>query len=364
MTRRIVKFISLASLMLASTACTVVPQGPERVALVEDLVARQEFAKAEELLEDIDARDPAFEELVVRRRAIRPLIVQFEQRRVEQIAELQAQDDWTGAEAVLEDALRKLPDSESLRQAEQEFYADRLQRLEQIDRQISLLRGQHLTSKTPLVEQAREVHPDGLSVRWRAFRHGREAEALAAELRACGEHALAESRYELAESCLKMALNLTEDEVLHTELAQLEERRAAEEAAAIARAEAERKAEEAARLARKTEQVEELKARYQRLYDAQWWTAAREVLAELQLRAEDDPQVVGWSEELQEIISAEVEERIQEGQGLYSQGELHRALAVWQEAAGLDPDNAVLQAHIARVQRFIAKLERLDQDDV
>lgn len=350
----------LASLL---GACSTLPIGSERLALVEQLVAEQEFARAEKLLADIDARDPEFEALLVRRRAIRPLIRQFEENTIERVIRLKRADDWTAAEEVLEVAMGKLPDSDTLRNAEEQFYEDRIARLEQIDREISLLQGEHLAAKTPLVQRAEGIHPKGLKTRWRSFRHGREAEALADELLSCGEQALEDSRYQLAESCLRMAASLTSKESTSAQLARLETRREREEAQAAARAEAQREAEQAARLVRKTEQVNQLKARYRRLVDANWWVAAKEILTELSTQVPEDQTIIAWSEELQAIIDEQVAAGIQKGQALYSEGQLHRALAVWRQAAKLEPTNPVLQAHIARVERFIAKLQRLDNDD-
>ncbi|MCW8196481.1 hypothetical protein F6455_16930 [Proteobacteria bacterium 005FR1] len=345
------------------SGCSTMPTGPERIARVDELVATHEFAKAEALLADIDARDPAFEALVVRRRAIRPLIVRFEENIAERVDELKKADEWPEAEALLDQALEKLPDSEALRKTERRFYADRDERLDHIDREISLLRGEHLAAKAPLVEMAEEVHPRSIKTRWQAYLHGRETEQLAAELADCGELALEEARYDLAESCLKMAAALTEDESTANQLVALQQRRAREQAEAAARAKAEQQAEAAARIARKTEQVGQLKTRYRDLVDAGWWAAAKEVLSELQEKAPEDPDVVAWNEELQKVVSDRVEANIKEGQALYSRGRLHEALAVWQDAAKLAPENPVLQAHISRVERFIAKLERLNKDD-
>jgi tetratricopeptide (TPR) repeat protein len=355
--------IIIVGMTAVLSACSTMPTGPERVARIDQLVARHEYAKAEALLADIDARDPAFEALVVRRRAIRPLIGRFEENVAERVNQLKLADEWPKAEAVLDEALAKLPESEALRKTERRFYADRDERLDQIDREISLLRGEHLAAKAPLVEMAEEVHPRSIKTRWQAYLHGRETEKLAAELTSCGELALEEARYDLAESCLKMAAALTEDESTATRLLALQERSAREQAEAAAREKAEQEAEAAARLARKTEQVDQLKTRYRDLVDAGWWAAAKEVLTELQEQVPEDPDVVTWSGELRKVVADRVEANIKEGQALYSRGRLHEALAVWQDAAKLAPENPVLQAHISRVERFIAKLERLNKDD-
>lgn len=353
----------LLLLGLAVTGCTSL-SGPERLARVDKMVAQQEYAKAAALLSDIDARDAEFEALVVRRRALRPLIVQFEEGTLRKVEALKKSDDWPEAEALIKEARGKLPRSAMLQMVEEQFYADRNARLEQLSREMSLLLGEHLNAKSRLVEQAANVHPDGVKNRWRSFRHSREREQVARALVKCSHQALDEARHELAESCLKMADQLSEDEVVKAQLLALKERHHDKERQARAQGEAQRAAEADARQARTVEQLGELKLRYQYLMDTGWLAAAREVLDELQNRAPDDPEILLWGSKLQALIKQRVADQTAEGQALYSAGRLREALAVWREAQKLAPEDAVLQAHITRVERFIAKLERLDNDDV
>src|SRR5690606_20152048 len=133
---------------------------------------------------------------------------------------------------------------------------------------------------------------------------------------------------------------------------------------AVAQDEAQREAEAQARQAHTVEQLADLKFRFQYLMDAGWLAAAREILSELQNRAPDDPEIMLWGPTLQALIDQRVADQTAEGQALYSAGRLREALAVWREAQKLAPEDTVLQAHITRVERFIAKLERLDNEDV
>lgn len=352
--------VGLAAVLLG--ACAMLPAGTDRLARVEQLVERQEFAKAENLLADVDPTDPHYQELLVRRRALRPLIDQFEENTVQRVDSLKKADQWPAAEASLEEALDKLPHSEVLRKAEEQLRRDRAQRLEDIHRQMTLLKGQHLAAKAPLVQQAQQVDPGSVKTRWESFRYQREADELSEELLACGESALDEAHYDLAESCLEMAASLTDGEAVQEQLARLKQRREEDRARTAARREERQKAQRAARVARQQEEVEKLKARYRSLFDAGWWLAAKDILTQLRSEVPEDPEVQNWTSELQEVIRKQVERSIERGQALYTEGQLQEALSVWRSAAKLDPDNTVLQAHIARVERFLSKLKRLDDD--
>ena len=183
------RLVFVVVLLLPFTACVNMPKGKEKVALVDQLVVEQEFDRIQRLLDNIDTQDPEFEALVVRRRAIRPLISQFEQYTVERAQALQAQDLWPQALDMLQDAQSKLPDSDKLQQAEKEFFIQRAARLATIQQQIELLEGRSQADKSPLVEQIVAIHPTGIRTRWQYFQHERKSKALAGNLMTCGNQA-------------------------------------------------------------------------------------------------------------------------------------------------------------------------------
>jgi len=347
------------ALLLLLAGCARMPTGSERVAMVDDLVMQQEFARAQKLLENLQAEDEAYAELRIRRRALRPLIAQYETNILRRAKTLQENDEWPAALELLEQASAKVPASEPLAAAKDEFFREREERLEKIGRQLDLFEAQHLADKSPLVEKRLAVNPESWRNRWRTFLHNVETERLAQDLVLCGERALKAEDFELAESCFTMVETLTDELDVTPHLALLEERREQarlERERLAAERERQRQAELAAR-------VEQLKSRYQQLIAAGWWVAARDTLQELQERAPDDDQVVLWRQELQQTITSRVDQAIRRGQSLYSRGHLREALVVWREAQELDPDNAELQSHIARVERFINKLNRLETAD-
>ena len=348
----------MVALLLPLSACVNVPTGKEKVALIDQLVAEQEFARIQRLLSNIDTEDPEFESLVVRRRAIRPLISQFEQYTVERVQSLQAQDLWPQALAVLEDAQQKIPDSEKLKQAEKDFFVQRTARLETIQQQIELLEGQNQADKSPLVEQIVAIHPTGISSRWQHFQHERKSKALAENLMGCGTQALAQQQLDLAEACFSMvrALSVGIDVSSHLALIQEERLSIKQQAEVIAKVEAKQKRQQRA------DKVFELKEQYRHLAAAGWLVAAKHALVELRLLVPDDMEARQWAIDLQSTIDQQVAQGISQGQALYSHGKLEEALITWQSAAQLDPENPILQGHIARAERFIQKLERLNND--
>lgn len=345
-------------LALTLGGCASIPKGKERVALVDELVARQEFKKIQRVLRDIDVEDPEFEALVIRRRAMRPLIHQFEQYTLAQVRALQVSDQWPRALALLREAQTKLDDSDVLAAAEIAFFEARDARLEAIQQQIDLLEGENQFNKTPLVEKVVAIHPTGIKTRWQQFRHERKNSELAQDLLNCGNQALDNQQLDLAEACFAMVKVLAVGEDVSLQLAAIakERQRLVDQADAIA----------AAKVREQQQQVEhqiwELKEQYRHLAAAQWLTAAKQTLVQLRLLSPDDQEAKQWALALQAQIDHQVAEGIRKGQALYSHGKLQEALGTWQDAAHLDPENPILQGHIARAERFIQKLERLNQD--
>ncbi len=341
-------------------ACVSVPTGKEKVELIDQLVSEHEFSKIKNLLENIDTRDSEFEALVIRRRAIRPLIVQFEQYTVRKASQLQQQDQWPQALALLNQSQQKLPDSEVLQQAEENFYQQRSARLDQIREQIDLLEGEKQLDKTPLVEKIVDIHPTGISSRWQSFQHQRKNKALASELMTCGDKALAGQKLDLAEACFSMVRALYPEFQVDQSLAEIAKTRIqqANKAEEIAQLKADQEEKQ------RQQQISVLRDQYQYLAAAQWLVAAKQTLAELRVLAPGDSEVLKWAQELQTVIQTQVEEGIHRGQALYSHGKLEQALDAWESAAELDPDNPILQGHIARAERFLQKLQRLDNAEL
>ena len=73
--------------------------------------------------------------------------------------------------------------------------------------------------------------------------------------------------------------------------------------------------------------------------------------------------VTTFGRELNSRIDSNVKQGIEVGRKLYSQGEIERALAVWNKLREIDPNNDYLISHIERAERVMKKLGELRQQD-
>ncbi len=377
-----------SNIMAAVVSCSHLPQGVDRVALVDQLVKQHEFMEAKKLLTELDTQDPQYTALANRRRALRPLIERFEEKCVEQSRELRQDEYWVEALQVLDSGLKKVPNSKTLTVAREKLLGERQMYIDNIDRQMKLIEGKILPTQTALLQKRTEMQPENLLYRWELYRHQRKASAIVRDMIDCAEQAQQQGNFELSADCLNVAetmadssrvpvlAKLKEKQVEAETIARNEEKakRVAEEVAAAKKAQqiarAKRNLKEKARRekvkARRQIKHEEkralkqLKQEYRDLIAAGWWLEARAKLEELKDKAPvDDTEVVSWSRRLQRLIDSRVKMGIEQGQVLYSQGFLVQALNVWRKAHELAPENAELSDHIARVERFLNNLDRL-----
>jgi len=61
-------------------------------------------------------------------------------------------------------------------------------------------------------------------------------------------------------------------------------------------------------------------------------------------------------------IRENVNQGIELGRKLYSQGQVEQALAVWNKLRDLDPDNENLLSHIDRAERVLEKVKKLREE--
>jgi tetratricopeptide (TPR) repeat protein len=62
---------------------------------------------------------------------------------------------------------------------------------------------------------------------------------------------------------------------------------------------------------------------------------------------------------LQQVVQKHVQEKLENGKYLYSMGEVDAAIAAWQVAAALAPQDQALQQRLERAQKFRQRYEEL-----
>lgn len=260
---------------------------------------------------------------------------------------------WSDALLLLDSASRSFPDNRNLvaeREAlgaqwerEQQILEDRIMvgDAESQQRKIGLLEQLSLGDRNDLVVASRRIY-------WKEVLRGKVE-----QLTSCGErHAV--SQPTLARRCFEIASLIPGTEKVEARLARIEEQlRASEDIAAERR----RQREEKERQARAKVLLDNAK----RKIEARDYRDALDTLDKVAELQPNNSEVPGLQQAAWSMISPQVEALVKLGDHLYLDEQLDAAVATWQAALGLKPDDEDILARIERAKTVLNRLDLLRQ---
>lgn len=258
---------------------------------------------------------------------------------------------WSDALDLLDAAVLEYPQDSSLQRSRDGLQA----RWEREERQLQdlILVGdaENQKQKIGLLEKLSRAEPDNLIVMSRRIYWKEVLVSKALPLTACGEQH-AEQYPSLARRCFELASAFNTNESLEHRLAEVDKRLQANEQVVAER-----------------RRVQEAKERQLRakvlLHNAKAAIEAREYrqaldtldqVAELQ---PDNIEVPGLKATAWSMISPQVEALVKLGDHLYLDEQLDAAVATWQAALSLKPDDEDIQSRIERARSVLSRLDEL-----
>lgn len=316
---------------------------------VERWVAEQEYGKALAALSHIKPEHPDYAALMKKRAAVAHRAGQYERETVNQSMELARQGQWEQALERTALALSRLPDSSVLQDSQRRLLQQQAARLEQLDLELLLARGEGLLRLLPVYGTRASVAPHTWSTQSDLRAAQAEAARIGAELTRLGRTALEHKELDKARRTLTLALRLhPAPETKHANQELL--RRLGPPAPAKA----------ASKTAREDE-TQELLQRYRQAYADKNWGEAQRLLALLELQPTPPDEVAQLRSELNAEVAEAVNQHTERGIALYSRGKYEQALAAWRKAQQLDPANERVNAHAERAERVLEKLRTLQE---
>ena len=317
-------------------------QSPE---YIDTLIREQQYGKAQRLLEHISPSRPEQAALLARKKRLVSLIAQFESRTLAEVAELRRQNHWQKAEEKLAQARARLPDSPVLQKAGQEFIAARQRRIEQLNMQIDIHKGIWLRDVEPLLDAIVRTQPDDYERQQQLRQFRRDKARILKSLVRCAREAMAAELYETGRRCLNLADQIDSQNRYGKELQS-------------ARLKLQRHDHAWHRKQIETSDalLKELKQGYS--HDNLLRTSRHLQKLNSHNQTADEKQ---YSALLQQELDKGIAQSMDAGRQLYSEGRIKEALNIWTRLREIAPDNEVLEAHIARAQRVLEKLQRLKQ---
>ncbi|SHE76031.1 hypothetical protein SAMN04487965_0593 [Microbulbifer donghaiensis] len=279
---------------------------------------------------------------------------QFERNVIHTASRLEKQDDWHGAERVLQGAKDILPQSQALYSAHQQFSERRQLHEERVRMELAIHRGEQLLKDAETYQRLQQLKgPDVLT--WLELQNfHRKCRGSAQALQQHAQQALQREDYTLAQRGLKIARRLYGSDLLQDE----NQREKIDQDLALANRQLRpTKRHPAGDSQKKDNQI--LVAEVQQALDAGDLLGARHHLNRLQQESPQDPLLLPLQSQFRTQLDARLEAAIKRGNDLYSEGKIERAVEIWREAKALDPENVELLTNIARAEKVLENLKAL-----
>lgn len=315
---------------------------------VDDWVAEQKYGLALDALSYVKPDAPDYRRLQAKRQAIELKAHTYEQNMVAKANRQAAEGKWEGALQTIETAQANLPDSEYLSNGKQKLLKLQTSRLDELDVDLLVARGDSLLRLLPVYANVAKVDSRNSRATQRLTTAKHEASEIAAELTRRGTLALDQKDLPLARRTLPLALKLDPT----TATKQGNQRLLLLMGPTPAKDVSKRN---------RDDEVNELLQRYTQAVKERNWPEAQRLLALLELQPSPPPELPQLRSDLNDDVADAVHRYIEHGSVLYSRGKYEEALVVWRRAEVIDPDNERVRAHIARAERVLEKLHSLQE---
>lgn len=334
-------------------ACSLMPTQQQTLEGFPPDTLQQVRRQSAELarLQKLDPATPAQQQQIGQ---LHSSLRQFERNVIRTANRLEQQDDWHGAEQLLQGATAILPNNQSLNSARQQFSERRQLHEERIRMELAIHRGEQLLKDAEAYQRLRQLKGSDVLTWLELKNYYRKCSESAQALQHHAQQALQRQDYALAQRGLKVARRLYGEDLLQSS----QQRENIDRDLALANRHLRRTKPKPAKDPVATE-VKLPVTELQQALDAGDLLSAQQHLNQLRQQSPQDPQLPPLQSQFQAQLNTRVEAAIKRGNDLYSTGDIEQALKVWREARTLDPDNVELLANITRAEKVQENLKAL-----
>jgi len=317
---------------------------PEKI---DTLIQQQEYGEALQTLEYVRPSHADYKRLMRQKKHIEKLVVKYERKTIQKADKLTRQGKWYTAQQTYEQAIEKVPQSEKLRKAQQEFLSKRDNYLKQLELSLLLNRANWLIRNASTQKEIVRVLPNDYQ-RYEEIRdYPDKVDETAEQLVSCVQSALDAGDYNLAETCLKLVERIGSKNIDKKQLALANK--------TLARA-------EKTEVRKQNDKTRALIAELKQGYSEDNLKRARNQLNVLEKQNSRNRTSIKLRKELDKRYRQGIDQKIAAGRRLYSSGKIQEALDIWNSLLDIDPGNQKLQGHIDRAERVLSKLQRLSDE--
>lgn len=320
---------------------------------IATLLENHQFDKALQAVDKWELMYPNDAKLPKQRKKIIQSISRFEQRALEQAKQLDDKGQWQEARSAYENALSKLPSSQTLQDAYSEFSLRRLEYIKGLKEALDVAQAKHWLNIQSDIEALYSVAPNDTEARtWKA-----EGDASREQLaRRLIDYGLAhEKNNHFGTAALRYDLAYT---LAPSEFTKPYYERAAK---TFAKRKAKQKQRAREDQQRQQSRLSQLAEEFDEQLAKEEFRLARQTLGAMEAIDEQATQVRERRQKLDQQRAIAFDRAVLDGNRFYTKGEFKNAINAWQRALQLDPDNKEIKENIQRAEKFRENLERLKQ---
>lgn len=350
----LVRAILVFALLLILPACAFINSFDSNLDKQVDVwMAKNQYAKVIDTLKYVRPSNPNYQLLQKKRQQAIEEAHQYEQSQISKALNQMASEQWHGAEITLNDAMDNLPDSQPLHKTYQEFIRQRAQFLDNLYCQLDLNKAKTLVNDKPIQEKLEHAIPDDRKNQQALENYREDSQQVTQRLLVCADNAGNIGDLKSTEHYYRLAYALQPNATIKAKLLEVQEKLSPKhppapstKPATPALSELGRSLLEKSKHALNTGNLKQAINDYNRI------------------PAEDkNLQVVkAYERDMNHRIRENINQGIELGRKLYSQGQVEQALAIWNKLLELDPDNENLLSHIERAERVLDKINQLRKE--
>jgi tetratricopeptide (TPR) repeat protein len=320
---------------------------------VDIWMAQHEYSKVLDTLQYIRPSNPKYQLLQRKRQQAIEESKRYQQAQIANTLNLIEKGQWHEAELTLNDAIEKLPDSQPLHKTYQEFIKQRAQYLKSLYNQLYINKAEWLVKDKPVQQQLSHTLPDDRKTQQALEDFRKDIQHVYQQLLVCGSAAAQVDDLELAEQCYQLANKLQPSPAIKNTLVDIQEK-------------LDRKLVPSPQPKQQTPAISQLGRnlleKSKKAVQAGNLKLALSLYNKIPSADKSLGEIKTYNDEMTRRIRENVNQGIELGRKLYSQGQVEQALAIWNKLRDLDPDNENLLSHIDRAEHVLEKIKQLRKE--
>lgn len=315
---------------------------------VAQWIEQKDYAQAQQVLAHIKPGHKKYRQLQQLKVKLDKAVSEYQQTVIAETNQYLQAKQWNMAQQMLAEALQRLPQNAALLAAQQTFVQKRQAYITNLRYLLAMNKAEWLLKNHDIERELSTTEPDTKQAQRQLSEHQTAVRYTYNELLECATDSVKQQKLELAEQCYLLADSLYPSGTLQTAILDIQKRMDVVPAP------------QPESYSPKTRQL--LHSGQHALQNNKLKNAI-DSYKNISSKDKQLPQIVEFKTALDQHIKKTVQQGMALGRKLYSQGEIERALAIWSNLQGLDPENQYLLGHIQRAQKVLKKLKQLKKDN-